>query len=58
LKFSHVTYDLFESLKRFNECRGYVVDCQNDLSDASLGEGLDLVAEDGLVSEEDEGLRY
>jgi len=50
------TYDVFISLERIDESRGNVVNGEDDLGDASLGECLNLVAEDGLVTEEHERL--
>lgn len=52
------TYDIFVGLERVNECGRDIVHCEDNLSDTSLSECLDLMAEDGLVSEEDEGLGY
>jgi hypothetical protein len=48
----YATYNIFVGLKRFNECGGNIVHSEDDLSDASLSQGLDLVTQDGLVTEE------
>jgi hypothetical protein len=51
------SYDLLKALERVNKCRWNIVDCEYDFCHSGLCKRLNLVAEDGLVSEEHEGLR-
>lgn len=48
-------YNVLVGFKGLDERRGHVVDSKDNLSDTGLGQGLDLVAENGLVAEEHEG---
>jgi len=52
-----LAYDIFVCLQAFDECGRDIVHSEDDLSDAGLSQGLDLMAEDRFVTEEDEGLR-
>jgi hypothetical protein len=52
------TYNVLISLEGLDECGWHVIHGEDDLGDTGLGQSLDLVAQDGLVSEEHEGLRH
>ena len=51
-----VTYDLLIGLQGLYQRGWDVVHGENDFSDSSLSESLDLVAQNRLVTEEDKGL--